>query len=146
MRRLMILAFAILAGCGDADTVAQAPLDAESDATPAPFTCLVTTPPVPGLVPPDSHPPTPASEGMAWYGTADLWTALEVDGTHGPRKSVWWSRHFDVSEDETPDITVTYERLDIARGQIQALMGPNGSGKSTLANVLMGHPSYEITA
>jgi Fe-S cluster assembly ATP-binding protein len=24
-------------------------------------------------------------------------------------------------------------------------MGPNGSGKSTLANVLMGHPSYEIT-
>jgi Fe-S cluster assembly ATP-binding protein len=25
-------------------------------------------------------------------------------------------------------------------------MGPNGSGKSTLANVLMGHPSYKVTA
>jgi Fe-S cluster assembly ATP-binding protein len=24
-------------------------------------------------------------------------------------------------------------------------MGPNGAGKSTLANVLMGHPSYEVT-
>lgn len=24
-------------------------------------------------------------------------------------------------------------------------MGPNGSGKSTLANVLMGHPSYQVT-
>jgi Fe-S cluster assembly ATP-binding protein len=36
--------------------------------------------------------------------------------------------------------------LAIQRGEVHALMGPNGSGKSTLANVLMGHPSYEVTA
>lgn len=35
--------------------------------------------------------------------------------------------------------------LTVNRGEIHALMGPNGSGKSTLSNVLMGHPSYEIT-
>jgi Fe-S cluster assembly ATP-binding protein len=35
--------------------------------------------------------------------------------------------------------------LTVGRGEIHALMGPNGSGKSTLANVLMGHPSYEVT-
>lgn len=35
--------------------------------------------------------------------------------------------------------------LTVERGEIAALMGPNGSGKSTLSNVLMGHPSYEIT-
>ena len=35
--------------------------------------------------------------------------------------------------------------LDVAKGQIHALMGPNGSGKSTLANTIMGHPGYEVT-
>jgi Fe-S cluster assembly ATP-binding protein len=35
--------------------------------------------------------------------------------------------------------------LHVRSGEIHALMGPNGSGKSTLANVIMGHPSFEVT-
>jgi Fe-S cluster assembly ATP-binding protein len=35
--------------------------------------------------------------------------------------------------------------LAVGKGEIHALMGPNGSGKSTLANVIMGHPSLEVT-
>jgi Fe-S cluster assembly ATP-binding protein len=35
--------------------------------------------------------------------------------------------------------------LTVNRGESHAIMGPNGSGKSTLANILLGHPSYEIT-
>jgi len=36
--------------------------------------------------------------------------------------------------------------LTVAGGETHAIMGPNGSGKSTLANVLLGHPSYEVTS
>lgn len=32
--------------------------------------------------------------------------------------------------------------INIAEGEVHAIMGPNGTGKSTLSKIIMGHPEY----
>lgn len=75
--------------------------------------CEITQPTEPGLAAPDGWPEHPPTNDV-WYGTADLWTVLPVDGSSpAGRKSVWWSAKFPGgSVEPTPDIDVIWQRLD----------------------------------
>ena len=66
---------------------------------------------------------TPSLVTQAWYGSAELWTALDKDGEtwHGlPRssdgsfgqKTFWWSESFSVGAEPEPAISVEGRRLD----------------------------------
>ncbi|KAA3637329.1 MAG: hypothetical protein DWP92_07970 [Armatimonadetes bacterium] len=93
-------------------------------------TCIATRPPTPGLTPPERWPATPsiAPESL-WYGTADLWTVLPVNGRYEERKSVWWSQNFtDAGIESFPDIDVTLRRTD---RDASPIVGDGGTNAST---------------
>lgn len=77
--------------------------------------CPVTVQEQPGFAPPAPYAPKPSDPDAVWYGTGDLWTVLEAQGARAPRKSVWWSAHYQGGLVEpAPDISVVYDRLDRA--------------------------------
>lgn len=73
--------------------------------------CPVTIPDT-GFAPPTAPPDGPP-DGEAWFGTADLFTSLPLDGAYSPRKSVWWSVRFPGGTvEETPALSVTWTSLE----------------------------------
>jgi hypothetical protein len=99
----------------------SAAIVAASRITPTPR-CDVTVPD-PRFSPPDPDLRTPpAYYGTAWYGTADLWTMLDLNGEvwgpwvrvdQGlPQKTFWWSVDWVPQDELQPAITVIGQRLD----------------------------------
>jgi hypothetical protein len=127
--------------------------------------CVVTRPTLTGFVPSASYPAvpplsdskpypsSPATPGNLWYGDSALWTALHVDGDSGRRKDVWWSSDFQGgTEEPRPDITVTYERIDIDLPTVrEAERGTNafteGDGWFMIAGIDSNEPGcWQVTA
>jgi hypothetical protein len=112
----------------------------EPSPAPAPASCPTTRPPDPPFVPPAPYPPTPPSvvDDQFWYGTNQLWTALNTDGTWPmPKhngllfdKSFWWRKGYDWRTEATPALRVTGRRLDAPAPAVSVSGATNGYEQS----------------
>lgn len=87
-----------------------------------PTDCPVTTAKSsPSFEAPEPYSPSAPWEGIFWFGSNHLWTALQADGVWSglplnpggyTQKLVWWNDGYIWDEEPEPDLTVTAERLD----------------------------------
>jgi hypothetical protein len=111
-----------------------------------PASCPVTRRPDPAFVPPTAWPATPPGGPGAtfWYGTDDLWTAVNNDGSWGAPndtggyfdKSFWWSAAFNVYEEPEPSLQVTARRLDRAAEAARS-DGATNAGASDIGSAML---------
>ncbi|NND02079.1 MAG: hypothetical protein HKN91_04770, partial [Acidimicrobiia bacterium] len=91
MRRIFcwssVLLVTVLVSC-DKGGIEEAPLPYAPDNR----ECPVTIPEA--LRVPPTHPEIPPDPDAVWFGTHELWTVLDADGSYRARKSVWWSARF----------------------------------------------------
>lgn len=104
--------------------------------------CSVTQPPERPFIPPSPWPLQPPGAGEFWFGNDGLWTALPSSRSWRQlalgEKFWWWSEEFDVSEDTTPDLTVTAKRLDGDAPSFQVSEATNGYHESFNWAMLIG--------
>lgn len=135
---LMILG-AILAGCAPRaqqvksvedyrmpTEVLEAPaltqtVESEIAARTPPKDCPVTVSGTPTFEAPEPYSPAAPWEGIFWFGSDHLWTALHNDGVWASlplnsdgytQKIMWWSSLYDLPNELEPALVVTGRRLD----------------------------------
>lgn len=136
----MLIALAMLAvGCASGASAEVAPVTtAVSLRGDVPSACPLTVPSQPGFVPPGPYPPQPPPLYDAiWYGSAGLWTMLNVNGESWhelPRqgdaliqKTLWWREGYSAFDDPAPSISVSGRRLDGPAPRLQT-DGPGTNG------------------
>src|SRR5437868_6856559 len=126
MKRLSIVAAIVVTaavGCSGAVDGGFVRTSTPTAASPVSSAGCAVTKPQPAFRPPARYPATPAPKSQAWYGSARLWTALDVDGEMWrglpgapdgtlTQKTFWWSESFSVATEEQPAISVEGRRLD----------------------------------
>lgn len=112
-----------------------------------PATCPVTLPQDPPFKPPLPYLAQIPYEGEFWYGTQDLWTILNVDGTwsqlphdeNGYTQKIYWERQgYDWLTEPQPELTVTGRRLDSKSPPLIATNATNGYQEEVKSFMLVG--------
>lgn len=86
-----------------------------------PTDCPVTTAENVSFRAPEPYSPDAPWEGMFWFGSEELWTALQANGVWSglpdnrdgyTQKIMWWSSLFNVRDEQQPALIVSGRRLD----------------------------------
>jgi hypothetical protein len=86
-----------------------------------PKDCPVTTAENVSFKAPEPYSPTAPWEGLFWYGSEGLWTALHTNGvwsglpdnpTGYTQKIVWWREGYIWNQEPEPSLVVTGKRVD----------------------------------
>ena len=119
-----------------------------------PDDCPVTRRPEERFIPPEPWPERPPQDTDFWYGDNGLWTNLPASGSWRQlalgEKVWWWSEEFILSEDYTPDLMVTANRLDGPAPEFSVTDATNGYHPSFNLAMLIGvqlasHGCWEFT-
>lgn len=96
-------------------------VEAEISARIPPKDCPVTVPGDPAFEAPEPYFPSAPWDGISWFGTEGLWTALYDDGVWAAlplnpegytQKIMWWSSLYDLPNEFKPALVVSGRRLD----------------------------------
>ncbi len=96
-------------------------VEVETASRTPPRDCPVTTLSKSTFAAPEPYSPSAPWEGIFWFGSEHLWTALQDDGVwYGlplnpdgyTQKIMWWSDSYSLSDEPEPALAVTGRRLD----------------------------------
>lgn len=110
-----------------------------------PADCPVTTAESTSFEAPEPYSPTAPWDGMFWFGSEGLWTALQTNGVWSglpdnpggyTQKIAWWSRGYVWNVETQPSLMVTGKRLDAEAPSLKA-SGANGAYADDMGSAMM---------
>jgi hypothetical protein len=112
-----------------------------------PASCPVTTSGKTTFEAPAPYSPSVPWPGLFWFGSEELWTALNTNGVwsdlpHNPQgytqKIPWWRDGYVWTEEPEPDLTVTGERLDADAPPLIASKATNAYAEDMGSAMMVG--------
>lgn len=112
-----------------------------------PKDCPVTTLSKQNFEAPEPYSPIASWEGIFWFGSEHLWTALQNDGVWASlplnpdgytQKIMWWSSLFNLPKELEPALVVTGRRLDGESPELRFYGATNAMAKDIGDAMLTG--------
>lgn len=122
-------------------------VEADIAAKTPPKACPVTTLSKQNFEAPEPYSPLTPWEGIFWFGSEHLWTALHNDGVWSglplnpdgyTQKIMWWSSSYDLPNEPEPALVVTGRRLDAAAPPLRFYGATNAMAKDIGEAMLTG--------